>query len=121
MVGRGARASAGLIRVALVSVVVVGAVPLASFAVTSELLGNSGAFFTADSQVANLADCLALTLLLTSSRDVEVPFWRVAGELGKLVSVENAFSLVCFGLCSVLGRDMGSNLGSFWSGRRMRV
>lgn len=67
VVGRGARASAGLIRVALVSVVVVGVVQLASFTVTSELLGNSGAFFTAASQVATLADCLALTLLLASS------------------------------------------------------
>lgn len=66
MVGRGARASAGLIRVALVSAVVVGVVPLASFAVTLELLGNSGAFFIAASQVTPLADCLALTLLLTS-------------------------------------------------------
>ena len=122
-VGRGARASAGLIRVALVSVVVVGvaAVPLASFTVTSELLGNSVAFFTADSHVDTLADCLAFTLLLASSCDAEVPLWRAAGEFGVLVSVENPFSLVCFGLCSVLGRGTGSNLDSFWSGRRMRV
>lgn len=67
VVGRGARASAGLILVALVSVVVVGVVPLTSFTVTSELLDNSGAFFTAASQADTLADCLALILLLASS------------------------------------------------------
>lgn len=119
VVGRGASASQDLIRVALVSVVVVA--PLLSFTVTSELLDNSEAFLTAASQVATLAGCLALTLLLTSSGDVEVPLWRVAEELGMFVSVENPFSLVCFGLCSLVGRGAGSNLGSLWSGRWMRV
>lgn len=121
VVGRGANASQDLIRVALVSVVVVGVAPLLSFTVTSELLDNSEAFLTAASQVATFVGCLAFTLLLTSSGDVEVPLWRVAEELGMFVSVENPFSLVCFGLCSLVGRGAGSNLGSFWSGRWRRV
>lgn len=72
MAGTGAGASAGLIRDALVSVAVVGAVPLASFNVTSELWGNSGSFFTAASQEVNLEDCLAFTLLLVSNWHEEV-------------------------------------------------
>lgn len=63
---KGVKASAGLIRIALVSAVVVRVVPLDSFAVTSAVLGNSGAFFAATSQVLPLAICLVLTLLLTS-------------------------------------------------------
>lgn len=78
--GTGAGASAGLIRDALVSVAVVGAVPLASFTVMSELLGNSGAFLAA-SQEATLEDCLAFTLPLASSWDEEVLLWRVTDEL----------------------------------------
>lgn len=75
--GTGAGASAGLIRGALVSIAV--AVPLASFTVTSELLGISGAFFTAASQEATLEDCLAFTL--ASSWDEEVLLWRATDEL----------------------------------------
>lgn len=79
--GTGAGASAGLIRDALVSVAAVGVVPLASFTVTSELLSNSGSFFTAASQEVTLEDCLAFTLLLVSSWHEEVLLWRVTDEL----------------------------------------
>lgn len=113
VVGTGAGASDSLIRDALVSVAVVGAVPLASFTVTSELLGNSGAFFTAASHEVTLEDCLAFTLPLASSWD-EAVLWRVTDEL---VWEEKPFSL----LCNVVGWRTGSILGSFWSGSRISV
>ena len=111
--GTGAGASAGLIRAALASVAVVGALPLASLTVTSELLGKSGSFLTADSQEVPLEDCLALTLLLVSSWH-EVLLWRVTDEL---VWGENPFSM----LCKAVGWRTGSILGSFWSGRSVSV
>lgn len=79
--GTGAGASAGLIRDALVSVAVAGAVPLASFTVTSELLANSGSFLTAASQEVTLGECLALALLLASCWHEEVLLWRGADGL----------------------------------------
>lgn len=79
--GTGAGASTGLIRDVLVSVAVLGAVPLASFTGTSERLVNSGSFFAAASQEVTLEDCLAFTLLLVSSWQEEVLLWRVTDEL----------------------------------------
>lgn len=80
--GTGAGASAGLIRPdALVSDAGLGPVPLASFTVPSELLGNSGSLFAAASQEVTLEDGLAFTLPLVSSGHEEVVLWRVTGEL----------------------------------------
>ncbi|TNN89733.1 hypothetical protein EYF80_000336 [Liparis tanakae] len=112
----GARASAGLIRIA-------GAVPFASFGAASELLGGSGALLAAAAHVATFADCLAFTLPLTSSRGGGVPLWRTAGQLGTLVSLEKPLSPACRGPCCVLGRGRGrgSTLGSFFSGSPMSV
>lgn len=116
-VGVGATLSAGLTRVALVSAVVVGAVPL-DFVTSSDLFCNSGALFVTESQDNTLPDCLALFLQPTTGEDV--PLKRLTVEVGKLGSLESLFSTGHFEGCCELGWGTGSNLGSFCSGKRRR-